>query len=328
MSSPSSQPGPDGSELQIPQAHSQCWGHSDGREASRGGLHPGIPTETLSGRGIPASWWQNLGLDLDAVAGARLTQTSREQMWGGVARRGQAEDGPGHRLLWVGGDRTRRRRGSDSPLSVPPGVGPKAVPRRRVRVEGWGSCWAVHSAPPPGLGRKELGAQGSCSLASCPHGDGAWRARGLRPHPPSGISHGHRACGLTASIRYPKLMRYGCGRSRQQQPNVLTRWLWSLQLCARTCLSERTERSGCSEARPLPPSKTHLRWHGGRDHIASGSLGGSLGFPWERLLGLVSIAEQPPAWFPQQRPCVLLACKVDGLRLVHTFTDTCYFVFG
>lgn len=225
VSSPSSQPGPDGSELQIPQAHSQCRGHSDGREASRGGPHPGIPTETLSGRGIPASWWQNLGLDLDAVAaGARLTQTSREQMWGGVAQRGQAGGGSGHRLLWVGGDRTRGRHGPDSPLSVPPGAGPKAVPRRRMGVEGWGSCWVVHSAQPPGLGRKELGAQGSCSPARRPHGDRAWYARGLRPHTPiRGLCHGHRACGLMASIHSPELMRYGCGQSRQQQPNALTR---------------------------------------------------------------------------------------------------------
>lgn len=72
---------PAGSELQIPGLTA---GRADGRESSRGEPHPGVPTETLSGTGIPATLRQNLGLDLDAVAaGARLPQTSGEQMWWG-----------------------------------------------------------------------------------------------------------------------------------------------------------------------------------------------------------------------------------------------------
>ena len=129
VSSPSSQPG---LNCRSPRLTASAGCHPDGRETSRGEPHPGIPTETLSGGGIPASWWQNLGLDLNAVAaGARLTQTSREQMWWGGGR-GQAGDRLGRRLPWVRGDRTRGRRGSDGPCSAHPGAGPKAVPGQRM----------------------------------------------------------------------------------------------------------------------------------------------------------------------------------------------------
>ena len=159
---------PAGSELQIPGLAASAGCHSDGRESSRGEPHPGVPTETLSGTGIPASRWQNLGLDLDTVAaGARLTQTSGEQMWwGGWARPGwrqvgapaalgswgQNSGGGGPRLGWPA-------------LSAPWG-GAQGSPRKKdVEVQGGGRHPAVHSAQTPVLGREVLGARGSCSPA-------------------------------------------------------------------------------------------------------------------------------------------------------------------
>lgn len=125
---------PAGSELQIPGLTASAGCHSDGRESSRGEPHPGVPTETLSGTGIPASRWQNLGLDLDTVAaGARLTQTSGEQMWwGGWARPGWRQVGAPAALGSWGQNSGGGGRGSDGPRSAHPGAGPKAVPGRRM----------------------------------------------------------------------------------------------------------------------------------------------------------------------------------------------------
>lgn len=176
VSSPSSQPGPDGSELQIPQAHSQCRGHSDGREASRGGPHPGIPTETLSGRGIPASWWQNLGLDLDAVAaGARLTQTSREQMWGGVAQRGQAGGGSGSRLLCWGQNTGAPRPGQ--PALSAPGGGAQGSPKTEDGGGGLGELLGCPLSP-----AARPGTEGAWSPGELQPGQAsAWRQSMVRP---------------------------------------------------------------------------------------------------------------------------------------------------
>lgn len=169
VSSPSSQPGLNCRSLRLT-ASARC--HSDGRETSRGEPHPGIPTETLSGGGIPASWWQNLGLDLNTVAaGARLTQNSREQMWwGGWARPGWRQVGaPAALGSWE--QNTGAPRLGWSMLSVP-GGGAQGSPRTKdVEMHGGGRHWAVHSAQPPGLGRKVLGALGSRSLARRLRGD-------------------------------------------------------------------------------------------------------------------------------------------------------------
>lgn len=159
---------PAGSELQIPGLTASAGCHSDGRESSRGEPHPGVPTETLSGTGIPASRWQNLGLDLDTVAaGARLTQTSGEQMWWGGGGQGQAGDRSGRRLPWARGDRTP---GGGPRLGWPalsaPWGGAQGSPRKKdVEVQGGGRHPAVHSAQTPVLGREVLGARGSRSPA-------------------------------------------------------------------------------------------------------------------------------------------------------------------
>lgn len=218
---------PAGSELQIPGLTASAGCHSDGRESSRGEPHPGVPTETLSGTGIPASRWQNLGLDLDTVAaGARLTQTSGEQMWWGGVGKARLETGRGAGCPGLVGTELR-------------GGGAAARMARAQRTLGRGprqsqeeGCGGSGSGPPPG-----------CPLSpdSSPGKGGAWSpgkpqpgqasawglsvvAPRLEASPPARVlCHGHRACGHVASIHAPELMRRGCGRSRQQQPNVLTR---------------------------------------------------------------------------------------------------------
>lgn len=159
---------PAGSELQIPGLTASAGCHSDGRESSRGEPHPGVPTETLSGTGIPASRWQNLGLDLDTVAaGARLTQTSGEQMWWGGVGKARLETGRGAGCPGLVGTELR---GGGPRLGWPalsaPWGGAQGSPRKKdVEVQGGGRHPAVHSAQTPVLGREVLGARGSRSPA-------------------------------------------------------------------------------------------------------------------------------------------------------------------
>ena len=115
------------------------------------------------------------------------------------------------------------------------------------------AAWVVHAQRTRGRGPRQSQDKGcgdarwgpplGCPLspASRPGPEGAWSPGEPQPgqasawglsmvgplleaSPPTRVlCHRYRACGHVASIHSPELMRYGCGRSQQQQPNVLTR---------------------------------------------------------------------------------------------------------